>query len=151
MKKIITATMVLFMFLCTSLTSFAAEEEKQNAITCTENDSETVNTLIEPREYHDYGVISFKGRYTSEKKWFDGGHMALEVACRSNTPGLKIQAIIHIADSRAIMRDVPVDGATYKWDWIDLGTNTGRDVWIEYVCDQNPNAVIEVKSKAYSW
>lgn len=155
MKKIISIFMACLLCFCTAVPAFAAEnietsnDETTQAVTT--NNVPNEDPGIAPMAYYEFGTISFRNKYSTDKKWFDGGRMAIEISCRSNTPGLKIQAIIHIEGYKALMHDVPVDGALYKWDWIPLGTNSGRNVHIEYVCNQNPNAVIEVSTKAYSW
>ena len=126
MKKLIAIFMVCVLCMCTAIPAFAAEEH------------ETANDEL---------VVIDQGSESSDH----GGHMALEVTARSNTPGLTMQVTIHIVGDRAITHDVPVDGYVYKWDWISLGSSSGRNVYIEYSCDQNPNAVVEVQAKTYSW
>ncbi len=101
--------------------------------------------------YHDWTKFSFRNRYTGPTRWYDGGHMAVEICATSDTPGLTMQVTAHIIGDRAVTRNVPVDGNTYKWDWLSLGTSQGRNVYLEYSCDQNTSAVINVLNKSYSW
>ena len=155
MKKVISLFMACALCLCTAIPAFAAEDvatpNDELVGGATVNDATDETPGISPMAYYDLGTMTFSGKGSTSKNCYDGGRMAFEVSCWSDTPGLDIQAIVHIDGYKALMHKVPVDGQTYKWDWIPLGTNSGRNVYIEYVCDQNPDAVIHVKTTAYSW
>ena len=153
MKKLIAIIMVCVLCMCTAIPAFAAEEHEtaNDELVVIDQSSESSDPGIMPMAYYDWEYFSYTNRHTGATRWYDGGHMALEVTARSNTPGLTMQVTIHIIGDRAITHDVPVDGYVYKWDWISLGSSSGRNVYIEYSCDQNPNAVVEVQAKTYSW
>lgn len=155
MKKFIAIFLVCALCLCTAIPAFAAEntEAANNELVVIEpiDDITNQDSGISPMAYYDWETFSFTNRHIGATRWYDGGHMAMEITARSNTPGLTMQVTIHIIGDRAITHDVPMDGYVYKWDWISLGTNSGRNVYVEYSCDQNPNAVIEVMAKTYSW
>lgn len=159
-NKAIATIMAIALSASMSLPVFAAENPTNvgNDVSADETVFVEVNdntnngdNSIAPAAYYDWTKFSYKGRYTCAQKWFDGGHMAVEICATSDTPGLTMQVTAHIIGDRSVTRNVPVDGNTYKWDWLSLGTSSGRNVILEYSCVQNTNATINVHHKSYSW
>ena len=84
-------------------------------------------------------------------RWYDGGHMAAEITASSDVSGLTMQVTANIVGYKSVTWNVKVDGKMHKKDWIGFNTSSGRTVYFEYCCVQNPKARITVHNKSYSW
>ena len=153
MKKLIVIFMICVLCICIAIPAVATEETEteSGSLTVVGTCFDDTDYGVSPMAYYDWENFSFSGRHIGASRWYDGGHMALEISGRSNVQGLTIQVTVHIVGDRTITHNVPIDGYVYKWDWISLATTSGRTVYVEYSCNQNPNATIQIQAKSYSW
>lgn len=145
-SKIFAVLFAITLLLGNSLPAFAMEKSE-----ATNKERITTSSSVIRRAYYDPSTFSFHGRNVGNVRWYDGGHMAAEITASSDVSGLTMQVTAHIIGYKSVSWNVKVDGKTHKKDWIGFNTSSGRNVYFEYSCVQNPNAKITVHNKSYSW
>lgn len=152
-KKTMATLMAFVMLMAMSATAFAAEPAEATSDIGIEAQygNSGDDSGIQPYAFYGPDSFTFWESNRGNTRWYDGGHMAVEITANSTTPGLTMQVVAHIDGKGTVSWDVPVDGQMHKKDWISFGTSSGRNVYLTYSCDQNTSAHINVSVTSYSW
>lgn len=145
-SKVLAVLFTIMLLFGSSYPVFAME-----TIKATNEEKITDSSSVIRRAYYDPSTFSFHSRNVGNTRWYDGGHMAAEITASSDVSGLTMQVTAHIVGYKSVTWNVKVDGKMHKKDWISFNTSSGRNVYFEYSCVQNPSAKITVHNKSYSW